>query len=1006
MIDRCRPLSSIIKPVQLFSLCSFLLWVCSGVGAQSNLDQIFLDPPDEAKPRTYWIWAHGNFDYTRIKEELSTLKEMGLGGADIFDMGIGDPFDIIPPGNAFMGKEMLDGIAFSLGEAKKLGLSMGLSVSCGWNAGGPWTPPDEQIMRLLFWRDTVSGPTTIQTIGFPDVPTTFEKPYGQFELYPQINADGFPEFYQNVALVAYPLRANGRLRDSSEVLNFDIDNINGNTVQVDLPKGKWVLARAVVTPLGQRMWVQGDKSKGWIMDHYASKATKRQFELITDRLHERVGDLGSTALERLYLASFEAEDYIIWSPELQETFVKQHGYSMSPYMAIFAGQQMVDSTFSARFLHDYRSTVSEMFIHNHYRQARDICHRHGIQLASESGGPGPPLHYVPTEDLKALGSVDIMRGEFWNREPRHFDANGNDLIQVVKNIGSAAHIYGRKIVEMEAFTSFKHWQESPLTLKKLADRAFCEGMTRAVYHTMTHSPKEGGSPGWSYQAGTHISPKMTWWSMSKPFHSYLARTSALLQQGLYVADVAYYYGEQIPNFASGTKFIRESLGPGYSYDDLNKEVLLQSTVDSSGRLVLPSGMSYELLVLPEDPMMSLMVLEKIEELLSQGATILGPPPSTVPGLANHMQGEKLLKKIVKKIWGKNRSKFTKRYGEGILYHGYHEKEILQGKGIGPDLSYDNSDRINLDFIHRSTDDEEIYFVRNEDSTKIQTEVTFRVSEKTPFHYNAVQGAIDPIAWYVQEGPTTTIPLSFDPYGSLFVVFKKERARERYITDITNQDNPSRQVQPFMVSQEMDDSFTFTFVDSSDFLLKYNDGTTVIVSPKSAGDTLTVSGPWTITFSHGWGFDPIQQFDTLVDWCDHQNTALSKYSGIATYKSSFTLEESYLRDNSSYFLDLGEVGEVATIYLNGSEIATKVFAPFSFDISKYVRAGENHLVIDVANTWSNQLIGELDIPYNEQRTRSNVGARDGYDRPWRAYKPRQSGLLGPVQVLIYEHIRLD
>ncbi|NND05035.1 MAG: hypothetical protein HKN87_01530 [Saprospiraceae bacterium] len=1006
MTDRCYSISAVKRSIDLFFMISFLLLVSSGVHAQSDLDQIFLDPPDEAKPRTYWIWAHGNFDYTRIKEELTTLKEMGLGGADIFDMGIGDPFDIIPPGNEFMGREMLDGIAFSLEEAKKLGLSMGLSVSCGWNAGGPWTPPDEQIMRLLFWRDTVSGPTTLQTIGFPEVPTTFQKPYGQFELYPQIDDDGFPEFYQNVSVMAYPLRPDGMLKDSSEVLNFDVGSIDGNTIQIDLPEGQWVLARAVVTPLGQRMWVQGDKSKGWIMDHYASKATKRQFELITDRLHKRVGDLGSTALERLYLASFEAEDYIIWSPELQETFQQQHGYSMTPYMAIFAGQQIVDSTFSARFLHDYRSTVSEMFIHNHYRQARDICHRHGIQLASESGGPGPPLHYVPTEDLKALGSVDIMRGEFWNRKPRHFDANGNDLIQVVKNIGSAAHIYGRKIVEMEAFTSFKHWQESPLTLKKLADRAFCEGMTRAVYHTMTHSPKEGGSPGWSYQAGTHISPKMTWWSMSKPFHSYLARSSALLQQGQYVADVAYYYGEQIPNFASGTKFIRKSLGAGYSYDDLNKEVLLQSTVDSAGRLVLPSGMSYELLVLPEDPMMSLTVLKKIDELLSQGATILGPPPSTVLGLANYEEGEMLLKKMVEKIWGKNRGRFTKNYDEGTLYQGYNEKEILQGKGIGPDLTYHDSEQINLDFIHRSTDAEEIYFIRNEDSTKIQTEVTFRVSEKRPFHYNAVQGTVEPIAWYFQDDHNTTVPLSFDPYGSLFIVFKKKMAKERHITNITDQNYPSRPVQPFMVSQETDESFTFTFNDSSNYLLKYSDGATSVVSPKSRNHTLTVHGPWRITFSHGWGFDPIQQFDTLVDWCDHENTELSKYSGIATCKSSFTLDKDYMRTNSSYFLDLGKVGEVATIYLNGSEIATKVFAPFSFDITKHVRAGENDLVIDVANTWSNQLIGEVDIPYNEQRTRSNVGARDGYDRPWRAYKPRQSGLLGPVQVLIYENIQLD
>ncbi len=1006
MTDRCYPLSYNPRSTRVFFLLSSLLLVCSGVHAQYDLDQIFLDPPDEAKPRTYWIWAHGNFDYARIKEELTSLKEMGLGGADIFDMGIGDPLEIIPPGNTFMGKEMLDGIAFSLEEAKKLGLSMGLSVSCGWNAGGPWTPPDEQIMRLLFWRDTVSGPTTLQTIGFPEVPSTFQKPYGQFELYPQFTGDGFPEFYQNVALMAYPLREDGLLRDSDEVLNFDASKINGNKVQIDLPNGQWVLARAVVTPLGQRMWVQGDKSKGWIMDHYASKATRRQFELITDRLHERVGDLGSTALERLYLASFEAEDYIIWSPDLQETFEQQHGYSMVPYMAIFAGQQMIDSIFSARFLHDYRSTVSEMFIHNHYRQARDICHRHGIQLASESGGPGPPLHYVPTEDLKALGSVDIMRGEFWNRKPKHFDANGNDLVQVVKNIGSAAHIYGRKIVEMEAFTSFKHWQESPLTLKKLADRAFCEGMTRAVYHTMTHSPKEGGNPGWSYQAGTHISPKMTWWSMSKPFHAYLARTSALLQQGRYVADVAYYYGEQIPNFASGAKYIRESLGPGYSYDDLNKEILLQSTVDAAGKVVLPSGMSYELLVLPEDPMMSLEVLQKIEELLSQGASILGSPPETVPGLSNYLASETTLKSIVSKIWGNEQSRFSRDWGEGTIFQGYTESEILQGKGIGPDFTYSNNQDVNLDFIHRSTDHEEIYFICNEDSSAIQCEVSFRISGKQPFHYDAVDGTIKPILWYRENEQYTTIPLFFDPYGSAFVVFKKKEHDINHITTITNQHHLLNQVNPSLLMQGLEEKLFYTFSDSANYRIKFSDGTEKLVTSPPNNNTSTISGPWTVTFPYGWGFDPIQQFDTLIDWCDHENEELSIFSGIATYKTSFVISPEKIRDNVSFLLDLGRVGEVATIYLNGSEIATKVFAPFSFDVSGHVRPGENYLVIDVANTWSNQLIGELDTPFHEQRTRSNVGARDGFDRPWRAYHARPSGLMGPVQISIRQKVLLN
>ncbi len=601
----------------LFGLSLTFLLFQSGL-AQPTVEEVFTDPPNDAKPRGYWLWGHGNFDYTRIKEELQEFKDKGLGGVDIFDMGIADPYEVIPAGNPFLGERMLNGIEFAAQEAKKLDFPLGFSVSNGWNAGGAWTEPDEMIMRLLFWQDTIRGPQHLTEVGFPEIPTVFKKPYGEFQLFPQLNVDGFPKYYQNVSLIAVPVSKDSLVADTTHMLVFDSSELRGNKIDVALPAGDWVLMRAVVTPLGQKMWMRSDNSTGFIMDHYSKKATKHHFEHVIGRLEERLGDLESSALERLYLCSFEAEDYIIWSPELASAFQQQHNYDLAPFVPVFSGVDVIDAETSQRFLQDYRATVSEMFVNNHYRQARQISNEHGLLLASESGGPGPPLHYVPTEDLKALGAVDVMRGEFWNKKSEYFDEHGNDLLQVVRNIASAAHIYGHKVVEMESFTSHrKHWQETPLELKKLADRAFCEGMNRVVYHTMPHSPKEAGTPGWSYQAGTHISPKMTWWDYSEPFHSYLARTSALLQRGQFVADVAYYYGERIPNFASGSKYVRKTLGFGYDYDDLNKEILLQSSATTDGRLQLPSGTTYQLLVLPEDSVMSIEVLQKIEELMKR-----------------------------------------------------------------------------------------------------------------------------------------------------------------------------------------------------------------------------------------------------------------------------------------------------------------------------------------------------------------------------------------------------
>ena len=980
---------------------------------QANLEEIFLNPPDEAKPRSYWLWAHGNFDYSRIKEELKMLAEMGLGGADIFDMGVADPYDVIPPGNTFMGEEMVDGIVFALNEAKKLNLKMGLSVSNGWNAGGDWTTSEEKLMRLLFWKDTIQGPVTIDKIGFPEVPTTFEKPYGSYKLFPQFNDEGFPEYYKDVSLVAFPLSDNNQIGDFEQIIYFETEKINGNNVHIELPEGDWILLRAVVTPLGQKMWLQSDNSNGFIMDHYAQKVTKRHFEHIINKLESRMGNMGESALERLYLASFEAEDYVIWSPELRQEFYDQHGYQIDPFMPAFAGHVINSLDYNERFLHDYRSTVSEMFVNNHYRQASTICREHGLLLASESGGPGPPLHYVPTEDLKALGSVDIMRGEFWNREPEYFDENGNDLVQVVRNIASAAHIYGHKVVEMEAFTSHgKHWKESPIELKRLADRAFCEGMTRVVYHTMTHSPKEAGYPGWSYQAGTHISPKMTWWDLSKPFHEYLARVSAMLQQGLFVADVAYYYGEQIPNFASGSKYIRKSLGAGYDYDDLNKEILLQSSVDEDGQLLLPSGMKYKILVLPDDPKMSLEVAQKIEKLLADGATILGFKPTTIPGLKEFEKREAELKKITDEIWP-SKGKKKKRYGKGKIYVEYEEKEILREMDVSPDFLYsiNYGEEAKLDYIHRATEKEDIYFIRNEDSVQVQATLDFRMNDAQPYVYNPENGEITKIGHFKNENKRIKMPISLEPLASIIVVFITDQPVSKHVVNVELEDNLAStlsSVPGVDIYYDEENQLVFSSEAKGQYNITFSDGSRQAINALPGSEIVSLQNSWDVRFPHGWGFEPIQQFDHLSDWTTHEIDDLAKFSGMATYHSSFNIEEDYLKEGSMFILDLGIVGEVARVFINGNEIGTRVFPPFDFEVSEFLREGNNFISIDVANTWQNRLAGDHALPFDEQRTRSNVGSgnRNSATRPWQDNDPMPSGLIGPVRIIEQSKVILN
>ncbi len=988
--------------------CIFLIFLSVSyiVRGQTSMEKVFLDPPESAKPRGYWIWSHGNFDYATIREELQEFKAKGLGGVDIFDFGVSDRLDIIPAGPSFLSDEQLDGIAFALREAKKLDLSIGFSVSNGWNAGGDWTTPDEMSMQLLIWQDTLEGPVDLRAVGFPDIPMYFTKPYGQYKLDPPVDDQGFPEWYENVSLQAFPLGENGIIADTADVISFDQDAIDKEMADIRIPPGKWIIIRSVVAPIGQHMWMQSENTEGYIMDHFSKKATRHHFNYVIGELESRLGGLGESALERLYVCSFESEAPVEWSPELPQEFLEMNGYPINQFISVLAGHTVISREVSDRFLYDYRKTVSEMFINNHYRQASRICRDHGLLLASESGGPGPPLHDIPSEDLKALGAVDIMRGEFWNRHER-LDEDGVDMMQVVKNIASAAHIYGHKVVEMEAFTSFnKHWQETPLELKALADRAFCEGMTRVVYHTMPHSPPEAGMPGWSYQAGTHIHPKMTWWPMSDDFHAYLARCSAMLMEGDFVADVVYYYGHDIPNFAR-PKHIRPGLGAGYDYDDLNTEVLLQIEKVEDGKIVLPSGMKYAVMVLPEDERMDLKVLRKIEELLLKGAAIIGPKPSRVYGLSNFRQEEEALRLLADRIWGKQDQvrRLDKRYGSGRIITGITPREVLMEMGRGPDLMYRTyPEGVSLDFIHRTGLEGEIYFVRNTDSTAAFTEITCRVKGLAPEIWDPVAGTMEKPALYREAGEGILLPVYFEPLESKFIIFRKPVKKKNQVTRLSIDG-----VQVFPAGQpasiRVDLSFTgdglirLNPYSTGQYFCTLSDGEENSILVDSPWNKISIEGPWDVRFLYGWGAEPVQVFEKLKDWSLSADPGMKYFSGKGTYRVPFRLEKVPAPDAQAV-LDLGKVGAVARVYLNGWEVGSSLLPPHKLVVGDYLKEGENYLVVEVANTWLNRMIGDLEMPLNEQFTRSNVAhGTDPANRPWSGYQLQSSGLIGPVSLEI-------
>ena len=135
--------------------------------------------------------------------------------------------------------------------------------------------------------------------------------------------------------------------------------------------------------------------------------------------------------------------------------------------------------------------------------------------------------------------------------------------------------------------------------------------------------------------------------------------------------------------------------------------------------------------------------------------------------------------------------------------------------------------------------------------------------------------------------------------------------------------------------------------------------------------------------------------------------LKHFSGIATYKTYFEMESGDIEGNFHWVLDLGRVGTVAEVYLNGKNIGSSLFPEHRLSAADHLVVGKNFLVVEVANTWTNRMILDATLPGEHQLTQSNLAeSKDPTDRLWKNKPLQSSGLIGPVELHRYKKISID
>jgi hypothetical protein len=818
-----------------------------------------------------------------------------------------------------------------------------------------------------FYRITFTGGSGITTVGnfgsagyFGPAPTSMNVTEAKFFGDARVNRwEDKAHFAPMFDLESLPTPAVAESSVISDVIDITDKMKADGTVSWDAPAGNWTILRIGYSLTGSKNSPAVPAGVGFEVDKLSKKHLESYYKGYTTPIAEALGPLYGKRLQYWLTDSFEA-DAQNWTEDLPTEFLKRRGYDMTPYLPVLSGRIVKNSEISDRFLWDFRRTIADMLAENHYKALGDMARAQGIKLYGESAGISLPIMQDAMLNKKYL---DIPMGEFgmtqglgsaensnW-KSPKDLDDDhayrgAGDRLHAhqsdIREAASAAHIYGKKFVATESWTGGNF--EAPASMKLIGDYWNTQGVNRFIFHTSTHQPLDT-KPG-NAMVGTHIHRNITWADLAVPFTTYLSRNSFLLQQGTFVADIAYYLGEGIPSSVPYWKKITPEPPSGYDYDFLGTDVLLKDTKVENGKIVLKSGMTYQILVLPDLQEITPQVISKLKELIVAGATVVGPKPIKSPSLSDYPNADRFVEYTANELWGDADGQlvYHNAYGKGHVYWGIPLASVFAEMKVHKDVDYTKPHtNTYLSWIHRKTKDADIYFISNLRNQKEEVKIEFNVSGKTPELWHSDTGLIEPADYSIKNG-ITTVAYEFNPEESVFVIFSKPTTTESYH------------------------------------------------KPKSiTKDIATLAGPWNVTFPPNLGAPEKITLDKLISLSEHSEEGVKYFGGTASYASSFTLGKDWNTKGSKYLLDLGIVKDIAEVTVNGTSLGTLWKLPYQIDVTSALKSGTNNIKVKVTNQWTNRITGDLKNPDNKilSGTGLRFGGGSGSLIP--------SGLIGPVVI---------
>lgn len=716
----------------------------------------------------------------------------------------------------------------------------------------------------------------------------------------------------------------GEVRDIS-------GHLTGNRLRWEAPEGSWTIIRTGMLPTGTTNSPASPKATGLETDKMSKKHIEAHFDAFLGELIRRIPAEDRTCWKVVVQDSYETGGQN-FTDSFLEDFQARYGYDPVPFLPVYTGVVVESQDASDRFLWDVRRLVADKVSYDYVGGLRDVCHTHGLTTWLENYG-----HWgFPGEFLQYGGQSDEIGGEFWG---------SGDLGDIENRAASSCgHIYGKTRISAESFTQGgESFMRHPAMMKQRGDRFFAEGINNTLLHVYISQPYEDKNPGVNAWFGNEFNRKNTWYPHLDLFTSYLKRCNFMLQQGLNVADVAYFIGEDAPKMTGITD---PALPVGYQFDYINAEVIERDMFVKDGLLTLPHGTQYRILVLPKLETMRPDLLLKLKQLIEAGGVIMGPAPERSPSYQHYPEADREIRELAATLWGKlteTGNRYT-RIGKGMLINdGVTMQEALALTGCVPDCRLKETDPVH--YGHRTVRGMEIYFVSNQSKKTITVSPEFRVKKMQPEWWDATTGAVRVLPAYTQTETGTIVPLQLEPLESAFIVFRRQTNTQGEEVLATNFPEPR-------------------------LLLEVNSPWIVAFEKERRGPEtpLVLNEPTDIT--------TLEPFD------------VKHYSGKLVYTTSVHVSD---KPDGSLFLNLNKVTAMAKVYVNNQYAGGVWTAPYRVDISDLLKEGENELRVEVTTTWMNRLIADSGLPETERLTWLFASG-------WRPDSPLQpSGLMGPVVI---------